>query len=224
MKKPLWITFTGLDERTDLKQCKILSDQYPIEWGVLVGGRLGKSRYPTDKVLAEILRSPLQLAMHMCGPAAKWMNDGMPILETPPEGVSTVAMTYLNRVNRIQVNRARGQYDLKSIWKGASHLRSDQKILVQHRGETLPFSRPDDRIHYLHDESGGKGIATKEWAHPSYRTNFVGYAGGLNPDNVAVEVARMPANNFWIDMETGLRTDDWLDLDKCRAVCEAVYG
>ncbi|GAA4256618.1 hypothetical protein HLK65_28415 [Azospirillum formosense] len=28
---------------------------------------------------------------------------------------------------------------------------------------------------------------------------------------------------YWIDMESGVRTDDWLDLDKVEAVCRAVY-
>ena len=29
---------------------------------------------------------------------------------------------------------------------------------------------------------------------------------------------------FWIDIETGVRTDGLLDVDKCAAVCAAVYG
>jgi hypothetical protein len=29
---------------------------------------------------------------------------------------------------------------------------------------------------------------------------------------------------YWIDMESGVRTDDRFDLGKCRAVCDAVYG
>jgi phosphoribosylanthranilate isomerase len=52
----------------------------------------------------------------------------------------------------------------------------------------------------------------------------VGYAGGINPDNAAEVVSRIQADRYWIDMETGVRTGDWLDLDKCEAVCRAVYG
>jgi len=35
---PRWITFTGLDEYTDIKRVRDLSAKYPIEWGILFGG------------------------------------------------------------------------------------------------------------------------------------------------------------------------------------------
>lgn len=50
----------------------------------------------------------------------------------------------------------------------------------------------------------------------------VGYAGGFNPDNVAEKLSFLMENSqvgdFWIDMESGVRTDDWFDTDKVRRV------
>ena len=57
----------------------------------------------------------------------------------------------------------------------------------------------------------------------------VGYAGGFNPENVADKLHYLLTNDevgdFWIDMESGVRTDDWFDLDKVRrvlAICNEV--
>lgn len=46
--QPLFITFTGVDEHTDLRGMIALSAQYPIEWGVLFSPkRQGcETRYP----------------------------------------------------------------------------------------------------------------------------------------------------------------------------------
>jgi phosphoribosylanthranilate isomerase len=54
----------------------------------------------------------------------------------------------------------------------------------------------------------------------------MGFAGGLGPDNIA-ELARYVTESMgdsdgptWLDMESGVRTDDRLDLAKVRAVLE----
>ena len=56
------------------------------------------------------------------------------------------------------------------------------------------------------------------------------HAGGFNPENVADKLHYLLTNDevgdFWIDMESGVRTeDDWFDLDKVRrvlAICNEV--
>ncbi|MBR0879526.1 hypothetical protein [Bradyrhizobium liaoningense] len=55
---------------------------------------------------------------------------------------------------------------------------------------------------------------------------LVGYAGGISPENIhgVMSVLEQTTGRYWIDMESGVRTDDRFDIEKCRAVCEAVFG
>jgi phosphoribosylanthranilate isomerase len=78
-------------------------------------------------------------------------------------------------------------------------------------------------ISILLDASGGHGIDTKI-VPLGLEGVKIGYAGGINPDNVAEKLSTLLdselTNNFWIDMESGVRTDDWFDLDKAHKVLE----
>ncbi len=74
----------------------------------------------------------------------------------------------------------------------------------------------------LFDESGGTGTLPHAWK-PPFATTRCGYAGGLSPDNIAshigdIRTAARKAPDIWIDMETGVRTDDAFDLEKVTRV------
>lgn len=76
----------------------------------------------------------------------------------------------------------------------------------------------------LHDASGGRGIAG-EFSVPPLNWSLPGFAGGLNPENLASKLDAIYAmdgnfKDFWVDMESGVRTDDQLDLDKVQRVLE----
>ena len=78
------------------------------------------------------------------------------------------------------------------------------------------------RVSALFDASGGRGIEPFRWPVSPVSIRF-GFAGGIGPDNL-VEVLRDIGPReapFWIDMESGVRTDDRFDLAKVRAVLEA---
>lgn len=85
--------------------------------------------------------------------------------------------------------------------------------------------RTSDRFSILFDVSGGTGLLPGAWAEADPAIHC-GYAGGLNPDNVQDELLKIVAVSpsseaeFWIDMESGVRTDDWFDLDKVTKVLE----
>jgi len=74
---------------------------------------------------------------------------------------------------------------------------------------------------YLIDYSGGRGIES-----PLEVVNVpgvhVGYAGGIGPGNVGQKLRGLltyPSDGeFWIDMETRVRTDEKFDLDKVEQV------
>jgi phosphoribosylanthranilate isomerase len=74
----------------------------------------------------------------------------------------------------------------------------------------------------LFDTSGGAGRRPAQWPGPAEQFPC-GYAGGLGPENVAGQVAKITAvcqKPFWIDMERRVRTadDSRLDMAKVRAV------
>jgi hypothetical protein len=60
---------------------------------------------------------------------------------------------------------------------------------------------------------------------PSGSVGLVGAAGGLNPENIRANLDLMRErgyirDGFWIDVESGVRTDDRWDWDKARAFIE----
>jgi phosphoribosylanthranilate isomerase len=75
----------------------------------------------------------------------------------------------------------------------------------------------------LFDESAGRGISPDSWDAP-LPGHFCGYAGGMNPDNVEANIKMIEkvaaGHTTWIDMESGVRTNDRFDLGKMRKVLE----
>jgi hypothetical protein len=78
----------------------------------------------------------------------------------------------------------------------------------------------------LFDRSGGDGILPESW--PTSKYSYVGYAGGLSPENLdeqlhLIEKQVPNGKNIWIDVETRVRSPDdtdyslrkLFDLDKC---------
>lgn len=243
---PRWVTFTGIDERTDVRRVEKLSERYPVEWGVLYSRRNnGKSqRYPSlefiEKFSNDITSPRVGLAAHICGAYAHEIVDcgliDMRLLQHLGHGFELA---------RIQINLHDGETTsttdnidvLASRAADVAFLAGVDVILQMHQEfppdnvvTTAGETRLYELAQFLFDASGGAGVVPNEWAKgPPWRDHLVGYAGGLGPHNIATELPRIKAARgegmqFWIDMETAVRTDEWLDLDKCEAVLKAVYG
>lgn len=208
--KPEFITFTGADNTTSVDAMRDLSARYPIEWGILFSpSRQGQDpRYPGIDALELICVSGLRLAAHLCGDYARAVVDGDTTVSLP---VSTAPFS------RIQINHVTP--DPKAISAFANHI--GKPCIAQARGDAFP---EDPSILWLFDTSGGRGIAPKAW--PMHPGRPVGYAGGLGPGNAADAVAAIglgATGAYWIDMESGVRTDDRFDLDLVEQVCKAIY-
>jgi hypothetical protein len=76
------------------------------------------------------------------------------------------------------------------------------------------------RLSALVDCSGGTGLEIKSF--PKTPGLHLGYAGGISPDNVdgILSILKDYTEPYWIDMESGVRTDDKFDLCKVRKVLE----
>jgi hypothetical protein len=212
---PKFITFTGADDKTSVYAMAALSDLYPIEWGILLSDtRAGSPRYPSSRLIRPLsilarYHANLKFSAHLCGKYARQIG----------EHGGTDAYRYFIDMDfsRIQVN---GQDDAGRIadWSQSVGIRA----IMQSQGE-FPNS---DKVDWLFDASGGKGIYPGAWPAP-VSDALVGYAGGLSPLNVAAAVSDIGSkcSNYWIDMETGVRDEGGnFSVDICRKVCEAVYG
>ncbi len=224
IQPPAFVTFTGIDEWTDLGRVRALSELYPTEWGILFSPRLqGESpRYPSPSIVDRVTHAldlKVGLAAHLCGRhAAAIVADGRcPDLDHLAD----------HGFGRFQVNTDDPAADPGNVAAFAGAMGGTG--IMQCRG-TGPHAFPwEHRVAWLYDASGGRGVVPPSWPLPPAGGKLVGYAGGIGPDNVAcamqaIATNRSPAQPYWLDMETHIRTDDRLDLDKCEAVCRAVFG
>ena len=205
--KPQFLTFTGIDADTDFTRVHDLSQVYPIEWGVLFSPeRQGEEpRYPAQDVIDRFREVPVGKSAHLCGGHSKAIMAGNP-LPFPLIGF-----------DRVQVNSRKP--DPEAIVRFA--IAHSVTPIMQVRELEFP---EDEGVAMLFDRSGGFGRPPEAWPkHPG--SSLVGYAGGISPDNILDVLTAVDSSGpYWLDMESGIRTDDRLDLDKCEAVAKAVYG
>ena len=216
------ITFTGIDKSTDFGRLLDISKQYPkAEFAVLVGDHHPwKNKFPIAKVVSEFAGLDVPKAIHLCQNMANqvtWEHSTPPLLW----------QIYKN-FNRVQINLTTERVVQKhdNILYFADKVGTD-KIILQHRSawENIPVEH--EKIEYLFDCSGGRGIyGSMQWPEPTIAMERVGYAGGLGPDTIATmqEFAEKHSqHHIWFDMETRIRTDDWFDLDKVEQVCKGLW-
>lgn len=215
--KPQFITFTGVDTYTSFEGMEELSAIYPIEWGVLFSpSRQGiEHRYPGPTAVRKLIkhneRGNLRLAAHLCGDHSRRIMK-----HDLPEGLPVA----LDEFERIQVNHV--DPIPSAIADFANHYIA--RVVTQSR--SLDWPAQWSGFDYLFDRSGGRGEVPTAWPANPGHNRLVGYAGGISPETITGVMSVLGQMNglYWIDMETGVRTDDVLDLKKCRAVCEAVFG
>jgi hypothetical protein len=216
MQPPCFIAFTGVDRLDLLPGMQRLSDRYPIEWGVLVDpAQEDKALFPDAPTRAALLASrELRWAAHVCGAAARAIVADPMTAPLAPAGVQ-----------RVQVNHGFQGSDAAQVAATRAYgRRLGVRTVLQSQGD-FPAEAGVD---WLFDVSFGTGVRPDRWpAPPAADGPFGGYSGGIAPDTVGDILARIAAPAgalYWIDMESGVRTDGVFDLAKCEAVCRAVYG
>ena len=226
------VTFTGVDENTDLGRLQEIAAEYPwAEFGILVGSQTCATAchnpiFPAIGTVHE-LRSILlsrQLAIHLCGWFARQANQ--------PQWSNLPLMAMCAGFGRIQVNlhgdvehpdyiqvNPEAMIAVAQDWGPSS-------VIIQHRQSwaSAPVKHP--RVEYLFDRSEGGGTESFDsWPAPPCDMR-VGYAGGLGPNNIdqAIRFAIQHQDRpMWFDMERNVRTPDyWFDLDRVAEVCRQV--
>lgn len=218
------ITFTGIDVRTDLQELVSIQKQYPkAEFGVLTSYHWYENgnRYPDPLSLfiSKLKGKGLNLALHVCGRAAADAANGFwNIIDIHLNG-------NLSMFGRIQLNISNRQ-DVPHML--ASTPDEHTEVIIQQKDvRHIDMFEKSKSLNtsILLDASGGLGIDTPVEVLPNAGCHFkVGYAGGFGPDNVRDKLAFLMENeqvgDFWIDMESRVRTDDWFDLEKVKRVLE----
>lgn len=212
------VTFSGIDSWTKPKEVQALYQAYPFVEFVylLTDNRKAGNRYPMPVILKAYKPLGVPMAVHLCGRIA---HDLVTTGDWKP--VEKMLGDSMRLFSRIQLNIPKTNHFSRDL-----HFPEDKQIIIQlHEGTRALFD------HYAHlpciqgfqDGSGGHGILCTEWMEPL--SPFFGYAGGLNAENVVQSVraiGQVCPSDFWIDMESGVRTNDKFDIRKCRRVCEAL--
>ena len=172
------------------------------------------NRYPAMVTIHNILEMAEQadicLAAHLCGKHAQHIMEGSFDRASLP----------LAGFSRIQVNHTNPEPRRLAAFAVVG-----QPVIAQWR-EPESFPGEYMGIEWLYDPSGGRGLSPDRWPeNPSHHR--AGYAGGIHHENVASVVAAIGERSkagYWIDMESGVRSDNLFDLNLVERVCAEVYG
>lgn len=220
------VTITGADDKTDIGDLIALHHLYPlVEFGILFSGaRGGTQRYPLlSKAIEMGVRNIIPLSAHLCGAFAKQ------VLEKNDFSVIDNLIGY----DRIQLNYNFGKSSEWSFLPVVKYAEThpERSIIIQWNKSNREwlFGEVEDglpeNIHFLYDSSGGRGVSITNIQDPL--PNYTGYSGGLHPGNISECLKSIEENkidrNVWVDMESGIRTENEFDLQKVTdvlAICD----
>lgn len=217
-----YISLTGADNLVEIKDLEAFSEEYPLfECAMLIfAERDGLARNPNIEWRKKLYNSNVKnKAMHVCGSS---------INQLAQEKIEF--MKEMNNFQRVQIN-------LKPQWATEELINSLVKVveknpqiefITQHNELNKQYFHYWEEVanhSYLYDGSLGKGLSPEIWLSPVIGKR-TGYAGGLNVDNIYVNCQKIQLASaeipIWIDMETGIRTNDQFDLIKAKKVLEIV--
>lgn len=221
-------TFTGVDNKTSLTSLQILANRYNnIEFGILVSKNnidLDKvNRFPSFETIDKVLNADLpSVSCHICGELARhYVNTG-----DFSEIRDFLGQQRVAKFSRFQLN-IRGYDDYKLFV-----IEEDIHIIIQvSNAKSYQYfyqmqELNPNKVEALIDYSGGHGKLGC-FNYVSDGDEIFGYAGGININNVAYILGYIEGRmefdvNYWIDMESSVRTDDWFDTSKVREICSEV--
>ena len=241
------VTLTGVDQFVDLRRLLALSREFDCaEWGLLYSPKAAgrEFRYPDlfgrdRQFVAELCGlEGVKVALHVCGAGVTELREG-----------SNPALNELIRmVGRVQLNLRgpdHGAEQVLAMVRQVTTRNPSAKVIVQANkvNADLAVAIGDDpSIQWLWDASGGRGKLCREWPSEAVWRSMgldgreKGFAGGLAPSNLRVELSRIAetlthaVERTWLDMESSLRcVRDRFDLDLAKVVlltaqewCDAV--
>lgn len=221
------VTFTGIDDKTDLSVLKELADKYDwIEFGILISlnntNTETVNRFPSWQTIDKAIKLGLPLSCHICGSLARnYIKTG-----DFTDIKSFLGKTRIKAFRRFQFN-INGFYDYK-VFK----IEDNIEIIIQVNGaESWRYYQEmlllnGDKVSMLSDKSGGRGkIDTFDFV--ADYDEYIGFAGGISKDNIMYILGYIDGRNekklhYWVDMESSLRQDDWFSVDIVKEICNEI--
>lgn len=205
------VTVTGADNSIKPEYLVGMTQRYPfVEWGILLSkSQEGGPRFPTTAwierlgLLATMDGGPkMNLSGHLCGQWVRALCRGS-------NRFAAERPLIANIFQRVQLNFHGDLHDvdndglpraLKDWGRDEYILQFDNvnNLLIGHLWSQGIKAVP------LFDTSGGAGVEPDEWPAPI--GPYCGYAGGLHPDRVDEQYARIQLaagpSKIWTDVET----------------------
>jgi hypothetical protein len=218
------VTITGIDNKIKYKDLSNFQDKYPfVEWGVLFSkNKEGEKRYPSMEYIKSEFTGNLKLSAHFCGWWAREIleKQNFDLILSLPKQFKRVQLNY-NFKNSKGWNLdklASFCEENKDISIILQYNRSNQNYLNYFISKGIPSN-----INFLYDSSGGNGKKIERIGE-TIPNHYTGYSGGIDSDNVESICEKIDIEidktDVWIDMESGVRTDNDLDLIKVEEVLE----
>lgn len=231
------VTITGIDIYSNLSRLDALQQRFPfVEWGVLLSKtKEGKdNRYPPPEWVTDLIATRLHIAGHVCGLWARDIAEGGDLFLRDRRELG-----WLELFRRVQLNVSHVLDEIHSPYhqfhEAVQKIQRAgvARVILQVKNLYPSVLTPIlDRVDFLFDCSGGRGILPDHWPTPVHAASHsdrkllpnCGYAGGLDPDNLPGQLPLMlkasEGQPVWIDVESGVRTSDVLDLDKVERFLE----
>lgn len=244
------ISFVGVDNKTDFSELKRLAEisLVKLEFGVLYSETKKGNRYPHQLVidnLSSYANGPLpySTSLHLCGTSVQ------KFLKLDWEFIKSVLAynehddddNFGNQFDAVQLNfsfdsidnieqfvsnalRACGLVGVKELIFQAN--KSKTKLIEYLQNLDLKqYEHWEVDIRLLYDGSGGLGQTISKIDKP-FKGFYTGYAGGINPETIekiANDVEFASGNtDVYLDMESGVRENDWFSIEKCKKIIECV--
>lgn len=232
------LSITGSDNEVNIKDLQSLALEYPqLELAILyLPEKENQARNPgkswRDEFFSLVPNS--QTAIHLCGGSCfnTILNDDFEDSELFIE---------LKKTQRIQMNiNARKKiFNNFEIYKIYSKLlKHNFTLILQYHERSqewiIPYienveDKHKQNIHILLDSSLGKGVSPDNFSVPEELKTLnypIGFAGGLNPENISsyyhsIKNFDLPA--YWLDLESGSRTENKFDMLKAKELCKITF-
>jgi len=218
------VTITGADDKISHIDLLKLSIKYLfVEWAILFStSRQGQERYPSEDWIMNLNNYDISLSAHFCG----WFSN-----EVLEKSNIDLLKNLSPIFKRIQLNynfKRSKNWNIIPVIEYAKQ-NPDRSIIFQYNHnnadaltELIKGDIPEN-IHFLYDASGGNGLYNDSlFYNKPISDYYTGYAGGINCENVE-DVCKMIIENntnlnCWIDLESGVRTNNNFDLTKVESI------